>query len=75
MKISITSVQKSLGLKIESLVLFSFSTKYTVYIILQSTVNIVFDRVGKVDPITRGIDIVVNYFGIQFDVSIWYNHF
>ena len=36
---------------------------------LQSTVNIVFDRVGKVDPITRGIEIAVNYFGIQFDVS------
>ena len=36
---------------------------------MQSTVNIVFDRVGKVDPITRGIEIAVNYFGIQFDVS------
>ena len=31
--------------------------------------NIVFDRVGKVDPVTRGIEIAVNWLGIQFDVS------
>ena len=35
----------------------------------QSTINIIFDRVGKVDPVTRGIEIAVNYLGIQFDVS------
>ena len=35
----------------------------------QATINIIFDRVGKVDPVTRGIEIAVNYFGIQFDVS------
>ena len=35
----------------------------------QSTVNIIFDRVGRVDPVTRGIEIAVNYLGIQFDVS------
>lgn len=28
-----------------------------------------FDRVGKTDPVTRGIEITVNYLGIQFDVS------
>ncbi len=27
-----------------------------------------FDRVGKTDPVTRGIEITVNYLGIQFDV-------
>ncbi len=37
--------------------------------LLQCTVNIVFDRVGKVDPVTRGIEIAVNWLGIQFDVS------
>lgn len=37
---------------------------------IQATINIVFDRVGKVDPVTRGIEIAVNYFGIQFDVSV-----
>ena len=36
---------------------------------LQATINIIFDRVGKVDPVTRGIEIAVNYVGIQFDVS------
>lgn len=34
----------------------------------QATINIVFDRVGKTDPVTRGIEITVNYLGIQFDV-------
>lgn len=37
---------------------------------LQSAINIIFDRVGKVDPVTRGTEIAVNYLGIQFDVSI-----
>ena len=41
-----------------------------VYSFLQATINIVFDRVGKVDPVTRGIEIAVNYLGIQFDVSV-----
>lgn len=36
--------------------------------LLQATINIVFDRVGKTDPVTRGIEITVNYLGIQFDV-------
>jgi hypothetical protein len=36
--------------------------------VLQATINIVLDRVGKTDPVTRGIEITVNYLGIQFDV-------
>lgn len=36
----------------------------------QATINIVFDRVGKTDPVTRGIEITVNYLGIQFDVRV-----
>lgn len=47
----------------------------------QATINIVFDRVGKTDPVTRGIEITVNYLGIQFDVrpthmshmSLWHS--
>jgi hypothetical protein len=39
------------------------------FFVLQATINIIFDRVGKVDPVTRGIEIAVKYFGIQFDVS------
>ena len=29
-----------------------------------------FDRVGRVDPVTRGLEIAVDYLGIQFDVRI-----
>ncbi|VDK80189.1 unnamed protein product [Litomosoides sigmodontis] len=38
------------------------------------TVNIVFDRVGKVDPVTRGIEIAVNYIGFQLDIRFWSQH-
>lgn len=41
---------------------------YVVSFFSQATINIVFDRVGKTDPVTRGIEITVNYLGIQFDV-------
>eukprot|EP00105_Crassostrea_gigas_P043940 XP_019928088.1 PREDICTED: Golgi pH regulator-like [Crassostrea gigas] len=49
-----------------------FFSIYCVWKILISTINIIFDRVGKVDPVTRGIEIAVNYIGIQFDVSVSY---
>lgn len=42
---------------------------YCVWKIFISTINIVFDRVGKVDPITRTIDIAVHYMGFDLDVS------
>ncbi|XP_035690654.1 Golgi pH regulator-like [Branchiostoma floridae] len=51
-----------------------FFSLYCMWKIFISTVNIVFDRVGKTDPITRGIEIVVVYFGIQFDVKFWSQH-
>ncbi|XP_006825048.1 Golgi pH regulator-like [Saccoglossus kowalevskii] len=44
---------------------------YCLWKIVISTINIVFDRVGKTDPVTRGVEIAVNYFGIQFDVKFW----
>jgi hypothetical protein len=34
----------------------------------------VFDRVGKVDPVTRGLQIVVNYIGLDVDVKFWSQH-
>lgn len=52
--------------------MFFTSTNLLVIFFLQSTINIIFDRVGKVDPVTRGIEIAVNYIGIQFDVSVSY---
>lgn len=52
-------------------VLGYFFSGYCAWKIFISTVNIIFDRVGKVDPVTRGIEIAVNYLGIQFDVKFW----
>lgn len=48
---------------------------YCVWKIFISTVNIIFDRVGKVDPITRGIDITVKYVGLKLDVVFWSQQF
>ncbi|MGH0190046.1 UNVERIFIED_CONTAM: hypothetical protein FKN15_041927 [Acipenser sinensis] len=47
-----------------------FFSIYCVWKIFMATINIVFDRVGKTDPVTRGIEITVNYLGIQFDATI-----
>ncbi|CAD5125669.1 DgyrCDS13871 [Dimorphilus gyrociliatus] len=52
-------------------ILGHFFSIYCCWKIFMATINIVFDRVGKVDPVTRGIEIAVNYFAIQFDVKFW----
>ena len=46
-----------------------FFSLYCTWKIFISTVNIVFDRVGKVDPITKTFDILVNWLGVNIDVS------
>ncbi|KAM9485382.1 Golgi pH regulator-like [Salvelinus alpinus] len=51
-----------------------FFSIYCVWKIFMATINIVFDRVGKTDPVTRRIEITVNYLGIQFDVNFWSQH-
>lgn len=48
-----------------------FFSMYCMWKIFISTVNIVFDRVGKVDPVTRGIEITVKYMGYKIDVRFW----
>jgi len=48
-----------------------FFTVYCVWKIVISTVNIVFDRVGKMDPITKTFDILVNWFGLDVDMEMW----
>lgn len=48
-----------------------FFSVYCLWKIVICTVNIVFDRVGKVDPVTRGISIAVNYMGFEIDVTFW----
>jgi hypothetical protein len=34
----------------------------------------VFDRVGKKDPVTRGMEIAVHWVGINIDVTFWSQH-
>ena len=36
--------------------------------------NIVLDRHGKTDPVTRGLEILVRYVGLQVDVPFWSQH-
>jgi len=48
-----------------------FFSVYCVWKIFIVMINIVFDRVGKVDQVTRGIEITVIYLGMQFDVKFW----
>ena len=48
-----------------------FFSLYCVWKIFISTVNIVFDRVGKMDPITKTFDILVNWFGFDTDMEMW----
>ena len=48
-----------------------FFSIYCVWKICISSINIIFDRVGKVDPVTKSIEIIVTYFHINFDVQFW----
>ncbi|UJR37594.1 hypothetical protein I4U23_030292 [Adineta vaga] len=52
-------------------VLGHFFSLYCIWKILISFINIIFNRVGKVDPVTRGIELTVHYFNLQFDVKFW----
>uniref|UniRef100_A0A914D791 Golgi pH regulator n=2 Tax=Acrobeloides nanus TaxID=290746 RepID=A0A914D791_9BILA len=52
-------------------ILGHFFSVYCIWKIIISTINIVLDRVGKKDPVTRGIEIVVEYFGYQIDIGFW----
>ena len=48
-----------------------FFSVYCIYKIFICTINILFNRVGKTDPVTRGFEITVQYFNIEFDVKFW----
>ena len=48
-----------------------FFCGYCCWKIFISTVNILLNRVGKQDPISRGIYILVNYLNIAIDVDFW----
>uniref|UniRef100_A0A0N5AHE1 Golgi pH regulator n=1 Tax=Syphacia muris TaxID=451379 RepID=A0A0N5AHE1_9BILA len=51
-----------------------FFSGYCVYKIIVSTINIIFNRVGKEDPVTKGIRIAVEYMEFQLDVQFWSQH-
>ncbi|KAF8383820.1 hypothetical protein PRIPAC_72962, partial [Pristionchus pacificus] len=55
-------------------VLGHFFSIYCIWKIFISTVNIVFDRVGKVDPVTKSMEIAVHWMGIDIDVRFWSQH-
>lgn len=64
------SFSKTLQGKYFNFVGYFFSI-YCIWKIFISSINIIFDRVGKVDPVTRSIEIVVGYLGFKFDVQFW----
>lgn len=51
-----------------------FFSLYCLWKIFISTINIVFDRVGKKDPVTRGLGIAVHWLGWEIDVAFWSQH-
>ncbi|XP_014206094.1 Golgi pH regulator [Copidosoma floridanum] len=51
-----------------------FFSIYCMWKIFISTINIVFDRVGKKDPVTKGMEIAVHWIGINIDVTFWSQH-
>lgn len=48
-----------------------FFSIYCVYKIFMCTINIIFDRVGKKDVVTRGIEIAVHWLGFEIDIAFW----
>jgi len=51
-----------------------FFSMYCIWKIFICTVNIVLDRVGRVDPVTRGLEICVHWIGLDVDVQFWSQH-
>lgn len=52
-------------------VLGHFFSLYCIWKIFISFINIVFNRIGKVDPVTNMIEITVHYFNREFDAQFW----
>ncbi|XP_055902676.1 Golgi pH regulator [Eupeodes corollae] len=51
-----------------------FFSGYCLYKIFMCTVNIIFDRVGRKDPVTRGLEIAVHWCGFDIDLAFWNQH-
>lgn len=55
-------------------VLGHFFSVYCVYKIFMCCINIIFDRVGRKDPVTRGLEIAVHWCGFDIDLAFWNQH-
>lgn len=44
---------------------------YCIYRIISAVINILFNRIGRADPVTAGIGFFVNIFGVEWDVKLW----
>ncbi|CAG8562501.1 5488_t:CDS:2 [Acaulospora morrowiae] len=44
---------------------------YCVYKIFMATINIIFFRIGKTDPITYGLTLAIRYINIDINVDFW----
>ncbi|XP_067628085.1 Golgi pH regulator [Eurosta solidaginis] len=55
-------------------VLGHFFSIYCLWKIFICTVNIIFDRVGRKDPVTRGLEIAVHWCGFDIDLAFWNQH-
>lgn len=44
---------------------------YGAYKMIMAWINIILNRVGRIDPVTRGIQIAVDWLGFEFDVKYW----
>eukprot|EP00164_Ancoracysta_twista_P005128 GFYU01006992.1.p1 GENE.GFYU01006992.1~~GFYU01006992.1.p1 ORF type:complete len:461 (-),score=48.59 GFYU01006992.1:39-1421(-) len=51
-----------------------FFSVYCVYKMFMSTINIIFNRISRVDPITRGIEICLTWLHLQIDIKFWSHH-
>ncbi|CAK9304056.1 unnamed protein product [Gordionus sp. m RMFG-2023] len=51
-----------------------FFSIYCMWKIIMSFLNIILNRVGKVDPVTKAIQFCVDYFGLHFDAQFWSQH-
>lgn len=61
--------------------IFMVGLKLIIYSILiificftQCCINIIFDRVGRKDPVTRGLEIAVHWCGFDIDLAFWNQH-
>jgi len=51
-----------------------FFSVYCVYKVLMATVNIALNRVARIDPVTRSLQLLLHHLKVDFDVAFWMQH-